>query len=248
MEKIYINFPRFIQVTYLLFFPHNRDRNFKNKKWSWFVQLTPYRQDSAANTMNKVKHKLSFKFNWNIEEKNAVLIQICKVYAPPSALKNNVKAQMIIFIWLKIQFSTENRLLCRASNQVYSASPPMKTEINRMSAELSRATSTAVLMNHTPWKSCFTSRDFSFKCVKCFFIVPHNIKGLCPFSSSKINNVSWSQSVGLPPLFSDWINMKYPCDISDGQPAVAGMAIIMQNAPSSDKRGAALGLGGTWGR
>lgn len=123
----------------------------------------------------------------------------------------------------------------------------MKTEISRMTAALSHATSTAVLMNYTPWKSRFTSRDLSFKCVKCFMCSTY-IKGLCPFSSSKINNVARSQSVGLPPLFSDWKNMRYLCDISNGQPAVDGIAIVMQNAPSSDKRGAALGLGGIWGR
>lgn len=33
-----------------------------------------------------------------------------------------------------------------------------------------------------------------------------------------------------------------------GQAAVAGMALTMQNASSSDNSGAALGLGGTWGR
>lgn len=57
----------------------------------------------------QVKHKTSFESNWNIEEKkNAVPIQICKVYALPSAL-NNAEAQTIIFIWLKIQFSTEKQ-------------------------------------------------------------------------------------------------------------------------------------------
>lgn len=79
-----------------------------------------------------------------------------------------------------------------------------------------------------------------------FYVLHVNIKGLCPFSSSRINSVSQSQVVGLPPLFLDWKNMRCPCDISDGQPAEAGMGIIVQNAPSSDGEGqnwALLGVG-----
>lgn len=40
--------------------------------------------------------------------------------------------------------------------------------------------------------------------------------------------------------------MRCPCDISDGQTAVAGMGITVQNAPSSDGEGqswALLGFG-----
>lgn len=37
MDRIYIHFPRFIQVTHPLFFPPlSRDVNFKDK-WSWLI-------------------------------------------------------------------------------------------------------------------------------------------------------------------------------------------------------------------
>lgn len=150
------------------------------------------------------------------------------------------------FGW-KSNFPLKNNCLRRISKPVYSASSPIKNEISKSSAKLSRAISTAVLMNYTPWNSCFTSRLYLKTLASSVLNVlcaPHNIKGLCPFSSSKINSVSQSL-VGLPPFFVNGKNRRYPCDKSNGHPAVVAMAISAQNAPSSDRRGAALGPGGT---
>lgn len=151
------------------------------------------------------------------------------------------------FGW-KNNFPLKNSLLCRVSNQVYSASSPYENWDKQNDSWIISCHKHSSINELYPMEITFYQQRPQLQVCLNILCPPHNIKGLCPFSSSRINNVSWSQSVGLPPLFSDWKNMRYPCDISNGQPAVAGIATVMQNAPSSDKRGAALGLGGTWGR
>lgn len=66
--------------------------------------------------------------------------------------------------------------------------------------KLSHALTTAVLMNYTQWKSCFTSRALGFKCVK-YFICSTQYKRFTTLSIKEDEEcltkpVSWPSSNG----------------------------------------------------